>query len=351
MARIRVAHYLNQFFAGLGGEERAGMRLDSFDGAKGPGLQLQRLHPEIEIVATVVGGDNYAAENLDAASAEAVTLIGRYHAAAPVDLVIAGPAFNAGRYGMACAAICQAVQSAMGIPALTALFPENPAVEAYRRTVTIVRTEADVMGMGAALEALGRAGLKLARGQPLQPAEDGTMTRGLRRNYLANVTGAERAIDMLLAKLTGAPFQTEYPMPTFERVPPAAAVASAARSVIALVTSGGIVPKGNPDHIESASASRYGEYSLAGLERLSADSHQSVHGGYDPTFANADPNRVLPLDQARALEREGRIGRLHEHYFATVGNATSVQQARRFGAEIAAKLVNAGVQAVILTST
>ena len=103
--------------------------------------------------------------------------------------------------------------------------------------------------------------------------------------------------------------------------------------------------------IEAANASRYGEYSLEGLDRLCAETHQSVHGGYDPTYANEDPNRVLPLDAALELERRGRIGRLHRRYFATVGNATSVQRAKRYGAEIAAKLVNEGVQAVVFTST
>jgi glycine reductase len=156
---------------------------------------------------------------------------------------------------------------------------------------------------------------------------------------------------MLLAKLKGDALESEYAMPEFETVTPAPAIADAGQAVVALVTSGGIVPSGNPDRIESASASRYGAYSLNGLDRLSAETHQSVHGGYDPSFANADPNRVLPLDAARILQREGRIGRLSDTYYATVGNATSVERARRFGAEIAAKLVNEGVQAVIFTST
>ena len=124
-----------------------------------------------------------------------------------------------------------------------------------------------------------------------------------------------------------------------------------AEATVAVVTSGGIVPRGNPDHIEAASASRYGEYSIEGLDRLTPESHQSVHGGYDPTYANADPNRVMPLDVLRELEREGRIGRLHDRYFATVGNATPVERAVRFGEEIAAMLVNVGVHAVICTST
>ena len=123
------------------------------------------------------------------------------------------------------------------------------------------------------------------------------------------------------------------------------------KATVAVVTSGGIVPRGNPDHIESASASKFGAYSLAGLDRLTAESHQSVHGGYDPTYANADPNRVLPIDALRELEKEGRFGRLHETYYATVGNATSVRRAVRFGEEIAAMLVNVGVHAVVITST
>jgi glycine reductase len=53
----------------------------------------------------------------------------------------------------------------------------------------------------------------------------------------------------------------------------------------------------------------------------------------------------------RELEKKGRIGSLHDTYFATVGNATSVSRAVRFGEEIAAMLVNVGVQAVVLTST
>jgi glycine reductase len=140
-------------------------------------------------------------------------------------------------------------------------------------------------------------------------------------------------------------------MPVFDRVAPAPPLANPGAATIALVTSGGVVPRGNPDRIESASASRFGEYPLAGLDSLSPATHETAHGGYDPTFASADPNRVLPLDAARELERAGAIGRLHDRYYATVGNGTSVERARRFGREIAARLVRDGVQAVILTST
>ena len=40
---MRVVHYLNQFFGGLGGEKKAGAPLKSRQGAVGPGLLLEQL--------------------------------------------------------------------------------------------------------------------------------------------------------------------------------------------------------------------------------------------------------------------------------------------------------------------
>lgn len=351
--KIRVIHYLNQFFAGLGGEETAGVGATWFDGPRGPGQLLANEAPDYEVVATVAAGDNFMAEDLAAGAAKVVALIEAHVGEGDKgpDLLIAGPAFNAGRYGMACAAVCQEAYQRFGIPTVTALYDENPAVESYRRDVTIVRAGHDVMDMRAAMQRLTRAGRKLVRGEELTPSEDETLPRGVRQNYFADKSGAERAVEMLMQKLAGERFETEYAMPRFDRVTPAPAVADLKAAKVAVVTTGGIVPRGNPDRIESASASRFGAYSIAGIDGLTADSHQSVHGGYDPTYANADPNRVLPIDGLRELEKKGRIGSLHDTYYATVGNATAVRQAVRFGEEIAAMLVNVGVLAVVLTST
>ena len=351
---IRAIHCLNQFFGGLGGEEKGGLAPQWFEGPRGPGSLIQQLAADIAVVGTVVVGDNYMAEHPDEGAAEIVALIETEIAKDPAlrpDLVMAGPAFAAGRYGMSCGAICQAVLEKLGISTVTAMHPDNPALDIYRQTLTVVRAGADVMGMREAVAGMVRVGIKLVAGEAIVPETDGTISRGLRRNYFADATGAERAVEMLMRKLRGEEIRTEYPMPVFSRVTPAPPVADMAKATLALVTSGGIVPRGNPDRIESANASKYGEYSLRGLDHLSAESHQSVHGGYDTTYANEDPNRVLPLDVVRDLEREGRIGGLNETYYATVGNATSVKRAEAYGREIAAKLINVGVQAVILTST
>lgn len=156
---------------------------------------------------------------------------------------------------------------------------------------------------------------------------------------------------MLIKKIKGEAFVTEYPMPVFDRVPPQPPVKDITKAKIALVTSGGVVPKGNPDHIEASNASHYGEYSIAGMAALSSKDSETAHGGYDPTYCNANPNRVLPVDVLRDLEKEGKIGKLHDKYYTTVGNGTAVKRAKKFAEEIVQKLVKDGVQAVILTST
>ncbi|MPN34996.1 Glycine reductase complex component B subunit gamma [bioreactor metagenome] len=53
----------------------------------------------------------------------------------------------------------------------------------------------------------------------------------------------------------------------------------------------------------------------------------------------------------RDLEKAGVIGKLHRYFYTTVGNGTSVANAKKFASTFAQELVKDGVQAVILTST
>ena len=345
----KVVHYINQFFAGIGGEEKADFRPEARKGAVGPGAALNSaLGEEAEIVGTVICGDSYFADNIEEAKAQILKLIAEFEP----DAVVAGPAFNAGRYGTACGAVCEVVAKELKIPTVTGMYEENPGVDMYRKTTYIVRTADSARGMKDAIPTMAALLLKQLRGDSIgRPEEEGYIPKGVRINYFEDEIGAERAVDMFVKKLKGEPFTTEYPMPVFDRVHPNPPVANMAEATIALVTSGGIVPKGNPDHIEASSASKYGEYSLKGLEALSSETHETAHGGYDPTYANEDPNRVLPVDAMRELEKEGVFKKFHETYYATVGNGTSVGNAKKFGAEIAQKLKDANVTAVIVTST
>ncbi|MBT9160066.1 MAG: Glycine reductase complex component B subunit gamma [Dehalococcoidia bacterium] len=349
MPRYRVVHYLNQFFAQIGGEEEVNIPPLIKEGAIGPGRALQQaLGEEGEIVATVVCGDSYFAENIEAAAEKVVELVSSYQP----NVFVAGPAFNAGRYGVACGASCSAVGEKLGIPVVTAMYEENPGLEIYRKRVYIIPTADSALRMKDAIPRMASLVRKLGLGQEIgPPQEEGYFPRGLRVNQFVDRTGAERAVDMLLLKLKGEPFQTEYAMPSFDRIPPSPPIGDLSSATIALVTSGGIVPRGNPDRIESASASKFAKYDIAGLDDLTGEDYQTVHGGYDPVYANEDPDRVLPLDTMRTLERDGIIGKLYDRYYVTVGNATSVANSERFGKAIAEELKSAGVDGVILTST
>jgi betaine reductase len=348
--KLRVVHYVNQFFGQIGGEDKAGIAPQLREGPAGPGAALQAAIAEFggEVVATVICGDNYFADNMEQAKQEILQLIVEQRP----DAFVAGPAFNAGRYGTACGAVAQAVGKEIGIPVITGMYVENPGVELYRKYVYIISTQDSARGMREAIAAMARLLGKLIRGEKLgSPETEGYISRGIRRNEFAAQSGAQRAVEMLLAKLKGEPFTTELPMPDFDRVPPSPAVANMKEAILAVVTSGGIVPKGNPDRIESSSASKYGKYSIEGLTDLTSETHETAHGGYDPVYANQDPDRVLPVDVLRELEAEGAFAKLHPYHYATVGNGTSVANAAQFGASIAADLKNAGVNAVILTST
>ena len=344
----RVVHYINQFFANIGGEEMAHVPPELREGNVGPGLAFnQAWNGEAEIVQTIVCGDSYFAEHEKDAKAQVLEWV----KAAKPDLFIAGPAFNAGRYGYACANICQTVQEELGIPVLTGMYEENPGAD-LRTKVLIVSTTNSAAGMRKAAPAMAKLAMKLMKGEEIGAScEEGYMPNGIRRNFFDKERGSKRAVDMLLAKLSGESFVTEYPMPSFDRVAPNKAVKDMSKAVIALCTSGGIVPKGNPDHIESSNASHYGEYSIQGVEKLTKETYETAHGGYDPVYANDDPNRVLPVDVLREFEREGKIGKLHDFFYTTVGNGTAVASAKKFAAEYAQKLLQANVSAVIMTST
>ena len=55
MAKYKIVHYINNFFAGAGGEEAAGMKPELHEGAMGPGLALKAAFgDDYEIVATIV---------------------------------------------------------------------------------------------------------------------------------------------------------------------------------------------------------------------------------------------------------------------------------------------------------
>ncbi len=341
---MKIAHYVNQFFAGMGGEDSAGTGPELRDGATGPGRKLASLlGDEHEIVATILCGDDHAASHPEFAAA----LVEKAREAG-AEMIIAGPAFTSGRYGMACARIAAAASEA-GLPALASMHPENPGLGEAAGTA-VVESGLTARKMKESLERFATAALKIAGGDELTAA-DGRIGPVARINRLADESAAERAVALVLTRLGGDKDATEIPLPDFDQVTPAAPIDDATTAVFALVTEGGFVPFGNPDRLESARATKWVRYSLDGLDSVDEGEFMSVHGGFSTQWANADPNRILPLDIAREMERAGEIGRIHGEVLATTGNGTTVADARRFGMEWAAELRQQNIQAAILTAT
>lgn len=349
MAKYRIVHYLNQFFGGIGGEEKAGFEPEVREEKIGPGLALaQALGEDYEIVATVICGDNYFGENLDLATETILGMVEKYSP----DVFVAGPAFNAGRYGVACGTICRAVEEKLGIPVLTGMYEENPGADMFKKDVITVQTGNSAATLRKCLPKIANLIKKMATGEEiLGPSIEGYLERGIRVNYFAEKRGATRGMDMLIKKMAGEPFETDLPMPKFDRVAPAAPVADMKHAKIAVVTSGGVVPQGNPDHIESSNATKYGVYSIAGMDRLSPEEFTTIHGGYDRQFVMENPNLVVPLDVLRKLEREGEFGELVDYFCATTGTGTATGSAAKFGDEIGKRFVDEHVDGVILVST
>ena len=254
---MKAVHYLNQFFAGLGGEEAAETPPTRLDGAVGPGRGLAAALDGIEIVATLACGDDYFAEHEE----EAVDRLVALAEAEGPDLIVAGPAFGSGRYGYACAQFARAASERLGIPALAAMHEENPGVAAADGKILIVPTAVNVAGMRDALPRMAQLAEALAAGRELGPPdEEGYLPRGFRRNRIAEKPGAERAIDLLLAKLAG---DTRSEVAAgFDRVPPPAPVADLSTALLALVTEAGCVPQGNPDRLPTIRAQGWLRYPI-----------------------------------------------------------------------------------------
>ncbi len=294
---MRIVLYLNQFFGQIGGEDMAGIGPRVTTEVVGPGRALiGLLGPDEELAATVICGDNYFADQPEQAAAECLGHIGL----ARPDLFLAGPAFNAGRYGVACGALCKAVQAGLGIPAVTAMFDENPGVDIYRREVIILRTGHSAAAMREVLATMLRIGRKLRAGEPLAKAQvDGYFGQGRLEAEVADKPAAERGLDMLLTKLAGQPFQTELALPSFNPPPAPLPVPDLAHAKVALVTDGGLVPAGNPDGIEVSAATKFAAYPLE--DRLDPAGYEVSHGGYDNRYVKEDPHRLVPVDVAREL--------------------------------------------------
>ena len=139
-------------------------------------------------------------------------------------------------------------------------------------------------------------------------------------------------------------------MPKSEKTdsPPPLSDLKEARILIA--TDGALCPKGNPDGVRAGGSTEYFEYSVEGEEKLVKGDYTCVHGGFDTSYVIEDPNRLVPLDAMRAIEKEG-VTRFHNAFLSTSGLITGLAASTKMGREMAAYVRDHNIDAVIMTST
>ncbi len=353
MSKVRAMHYVNQFFAGMGGEEKADVPVGMIEGPTGPGKRLQGLlGGSAQIVVTAYCGDNYfAGQTQEALSA--ILHIARDH---QVNLLLAGPAFASGRYGFACQEVCHAMSSALGLKCITAMHGENPGIEAYRqykdKNVYTFPSTPGVSGMDEALGKMAQFALKLIAGSPLgSSAVEGYISRGFRTVRKEAESGGARAVRMLLHKLSGRPFVTEIPVEALQTIPVAPSIADLSKACLALITTSGVHPVENPDGFRGYQNIKWAKYPIERLDSMLDTIWDVSHGGYNTGFMKQNPNYGVPLDVCRDLEREGVFARIYPYFYVTPGSRGVISIMQRIGKEILLDLKSQGVDGVLQVAT
>jgi betaine reductase len=193
------------------------------------------LGDEAEIVGTVICGDTYFGENMEKATEEVLALIEKYKP----DLSWLGRPSMRDDTEPPAALCARRWQRSFGIPVVTGMYPENPGVDMFRkqclhqsRPATAPLACARLCPRWQSLHSNSQ------KGEPTDPATDGYLPAGSGRTTSPRSAALQRAVEMLVKKLSDKDFVTEYPMPEFDRVEPNPPIADISKATIALVTSG-----------------------------------------------------------------------------------------------------------------
>ncbi len=342
---VKVVHYLNQFFAGLGGEEAAGIAAGSPRGSGRPragARARRRRHARVRRRLLRRARGRGARRSCCAGSTRSSP-----------DVLVCGPVVRLRPLRLR----LRDARARGSTPRHPRRLRDGSGEPGCRRGRgrRLHRPDERERGRACARRCRGwpRSPRRLAAGEELGPPdEEGYLPRGLRRNERARARRRGcAAIDLLLAKL-GGETRTEVEA-SFDHV---AAASAGSRSVAGLRSLSSPRPAACHRGIPTAcrrSAPPPGSATRSATEAtLAAGRYESVHGGFDVTAANADPNRLVPLDvvrdaRARGPHRPAPRHLLHDH---------RERHARRrpptkFGQEIADELKEAGVEAVVLSGT
>ena len=178
-------------------------------------------------------------------------------------------------------------------------------------------------------------GTKIVAGERIgRPAEDGYFPRGIMKNEYTPQTAAARGVEMLLAKIQGRAFETEVELPKFQNItPPPAMRKELGACEIALISDGGLVPKGNPHGIRGRGNLVWAVYELESFlpENYSPANYEIAHTGYYPARVLENPNRLIPVDILRDLEKGKSHREITPPLHSTSGNGVMQKRCEEMG--------------------
>ena len=124
------------------------------------------------------------------------------------------------------------------------------------------------------------------------------------------------------------------------------------RSKVALVTTGGFYVEGQEPY-ETDGPEGLGDWSWRAIPKETPrDKLKVAHLHYDLSGPREDPNCVFPIDVFRDLERDGVIGQLADTNYSFMGYIERPDLlSGETAPEVAKRLKEDGVEAVVLTST
>ena len=351
MAKYKVVHYINQFYAGMGGEDTASVGISVRDGAVGPGLALKaNLGADYEIVKTIICGDNTIAEKTAEIVPQIVELVKKKQA--PI-CSLRALALMPDVTGIGCGATTAAVTEQLRIPAVTALSAENPGTDIYKNRCYILQTENSAKNMRKTAAFMAAFAKRLVEGDTIKDGkEEHYHGSGPAVVIDYSIPAAKRGIDMLLAKHAGRPFHTEVVMPNHEEIP------------VPVLTKPLSERKIRPGHgwrpCAKGQSRSSGAYQFQGVQKVFHSRYgyaQSPRLGRSAIKVITMPlccrilTALVPVDALRKLVKAGVVGSMDDAFYSTAGVMTPMEKCKKFGEGIAKGLIADGCDAAIETST
>ena len=334
MSEVRgpVVHYLNQFFAGLGGEEAAGHEPVRLDGPQGPGPRAGRRRPR--------------ARRHDRVRRR------------PLRRGRGGLARRAARLARRAATVRADLRTVVRLRSLRLRLRRARARGRTPRDPGRRRDDAGLArghgGRGRRLRRADRArtwpacarscrsmadlgaAARRRRARSAGPTRRAT-SPGVSARWCGPIARAPRGPSTCCSRSSPATSAPRSGPPAIAS-PPAPAVTDLSATVVALVTEAGCVPQGNPDRLPT----RHANVWLAISARRA--SPRSSPAPTSPCTPASTPRRRTPTrtgwcrwTRRASWSARGAFARLHDAFYTTSGVDTPVATAAKFGQEIAAR--------------